>query len=327
MLRFMDSCAHLASADIYGKWTAGSGTSMRTAGGRWGGRCLRVYSGWCGRTMDNQERWYTAFALCTSADVNSEIIQLKQGGSRQVELCQQAGNRLAVTRNGVLILGPTPSNVFSLNTWFHLQFYARIHPTAGEVAVKLNNVTVLSGTNLNTRATANSYADEFQLTAATVNHDYQDIWIADAQGAVNNALPGDLRVHALVSNGAGQYSLWTPSGGENWQCVDEIPPNADTDYVRTDTAEARDSYAFEDIPTAGPIKGVQLNLWARKDDAGTRILRTLVRIAGNNYSGSNRSLSDSYRDEMQIYDQSPASGADWTVSEINGAEFGVELVS
>jgi hypothetical protein len=326
-LRFLDSCAHYGTGDVLGKWTAQSSCLVVDSGGRWGGRFLRRWWGYCKRTFDAQDKWYLAFALRIDTDASSNIVLVMDGSSDQVELIQQPGCKLAVTRNFAPLLGPTQANIYSLGSWFHIQFYVRIHSTAGEVTVKVNGTTVLSGVGLNTQATGHSYADVVRFDCGALTHDLQDIWIADGTGSVNNSLPGDLRVHALVPNGSGTYAEWTPTAGANWGCVDEIPPNGDTDYVRTDAAGARDAYAFSDIPDPGAIKGVQMNLWARKDDAQSRVIRSLVRIGGNDYFGADKPLADSYRDEMQIFDSSPATGLAWTRDEINGAEFGAQMVS
>jgi len=330
-LRFIDSMAHYATADLVGKWTAILNCSIQTTGGRWGGRCLRVDTtgGYARVAIDNQQRWYLAIATKMEGNGDSDIIRILDGTTKQVELRRTVNNALVVTRNGTTILGPTAASLFSSGTWIHLQLGVKIDNTAGEIEVKLNGVTVLSGTGLDTQNTANAYGNAIELAGQVSGsyHYFNDAWFADAQGTVNNALPGDVRVWCLVPTGAGNYAQWTPSAGANWQCVDEIPPNGDTDYVSSATAGQKDSYAFQDISGTGAVKGVQISLWARKDDGGTRQVRTLARIASTDYTGDTRSLADSYRCERQIHDVSPATAAPWTLSEINGAEFGAELVS
>jgi hypothetical protein len=76
---------------------------------------------------------------------------------------------------------------------------------------------------------------------------------------------------------------------------------------------------------SGSIFGVQVNMVARKDDAGGRTLRSLTRISSTDYEGMSQNIGTDYRDYRQIIEQNPNTSATWTESDINGAEFGYKV--
>jgi hypothetical protein len=148
----------------------------------------------------------------------------------------------------------------------------------------------------------------------------------DGQGSVNTSFLGEVRIMTQMANAAGTYSQWTPSSGSNYADVNETIEDGDTSYVATSTVGNMDSYNFTDLTNSPAVAGVQVNLWARKDDVGAREIQPLVRIGGTNYLGTTQTVVTGYADYMQTYDVSPATGTTWGASEINGAEFGVNLV-
>jgi len=155
-----------------------------------------------------------------------------------------------------------------------------------------------------------------------------DFYACSDTGSDNKGFLGDIRVQAILPSGAGNSTQMTPSAGSNYQCVDEAAPNDDTDYVSETTAGEKDTYAFGNLtPTSGTVKGTQILISARKDDAGTRTIAPVYRPVSTDYDGTTVSIGNSYDYVRQVKDVSPATSVAWTIAEINGAEFGVKLVS
>ena len=157
--------------------------------------------------------------------------------------------------------------------------------------------------------------------------DYDDLWSDGSAGAFN----GDMRVCSHLPNSDGGASQWTPSTGTaHYACVDDATPGGDTDYVSDATAGHRDTYGFPALPvgSSATVKAVQVRMWARKDDAGTRTIDAVARIGGTNYdNGSALALSTSYSAQEARYLTDPSTGSAWTVSGVNGAELGVKEVA
>jgi hypothetical protein len=104
--------------------------------------------------------------------------------------------------------------------------------------------------------------------------------------------------------------------------VNEHPPDGDTSYVSDNAIGDKDTFAVTTI-AGGSIRGVQTNLYARKEDAGFRQVAPIIRVASTDYQGTSETLTTSYVDGTQLYDQNPGTSTTWTVSDINAAEFGM----
>lgn len=238
----------------------------------------------------------------------------------------------------------------------YLEFQVIFSATAGQMIARLNGVTVLqTAQNINTDPNAAGGADTARVDfgapafgfaifvdtppgGLVINNSGQvyvdDLYITDGQGSVNNDFLGDVKVSALLPNGAGTATQFAVTGAAtNWQAVNESPPNDDTSYVSSGTAGQQDLYAYPALTGAsGNIAGVQVNLWARKDDAGTRTIEPLVTNSGrtSTAAGGQVSIGSTYQDWPVIMETNPANGnVAFTFSEIGGGndEFGVQEVA
>lgn len=222
----------------------------------------------------------------------------------------------------------TGTKFIQLNKWYYIEVKYFANDTTGTVEVKINGVTdinfgpgdtVQTSDQINKVTISNSggWSEEYYL---------DDLYICDDQGSVNNDFLGDVRVDAVLPDGAGASSDFTPSAGSNYQCVDDNPPNDDTDYVSENTVTDHDTYSMANTPvTSGSILGVQQLLLARKDDAGARSIRGMIRSGGTDYPGDTHVLLDSYMYFQEILEQDPDTAAAWTISGFNSVEFGQRL--
>ncbi|MES4793250.1 MAG: hypothetical protein C4321_09995, partial [Chloroflexota bacterium] len=269
-------------------------------------------------------------AVRRTSDYNNNrvLIALRDNGTTQVDLWLSSSNRLYVTRNGTL-LGSVSNFSVPLNSWVYLELKAKIDPTTGYIIVRANGVEVINLTNQNTRATANSFANQLLLQLSTgygTDIWYDDVYVCDDSGTVNNNFLGDVRIRTVYPNAAGSATQWTPIGASaNYQAVSEAQANDDTDYVASATAGQVDLYQFAALP-AGQVFAVQSILTARKDDAGSRTIREKVRQGTTTYDGPTVPLGDSYQQFRNIRNTAP-DGSTWSESIFNALEWGVELVS
>ena len=150
---------------------------------------------------------------------------------------------------------------------------------------------------------------------------------------VNDAVfEGDQHVFCLNPTGAGTHTDMAIGGtapaATNWDSVQETPEDDDVTYVDSGTAGDVDTYACSDITSlAGSVLYVAVNLVSRKDDAGARTLAAIVRPSGTDYQGADIGVLDTYADAQTIYEVNPDSAAAWTLTEVNGGEYGQKLVA
>lgn len=136
---------------------------------------------------------------------------------------------------------------------------------------------------------------------------------------------GDVSALRLRPTGAGDVTEWTPdpaslaAGTANWDCVDEVLPD-DTDAVQSNTAGARDRYAFEDLPATlpadTPVFAVAVDLRAMKLDAGPRVIGTSVISGGQLGEAGEFALGDEPTLYQGVYPGAPT-GTAWTVAAVN----------
>ena len=151
------------------------------------------------------------------------------------------------------------------------------------------------------------YADDFR------------VW--DTTGSYQNAPVGiDSRIITKLPSGAGSVTAWTPNGAsQNWQCVDENPPDGGTTYVSASTAGNQDSYAMPVASfTIAPVM-VLARALMRKDDRATRTAGVGV-VSG--FSGATEitaTIGSSYGFVDGCISIDPSTGLVWTASGADAA--------
>jgi hypothetical protein len=229
----------------------------------------------------------------------------------------------------------SPVNKVFANTWHYCEVKAVIAGASGSVQARIDGIEVIPTTTVNLGSTgvqtAGIYSESNNgwITGSATVLDFDDFYVMDSSGAVNTSFAGDVHVSTLYPSADGANTGLTPdTGTPHYSRVNEHPPDGDTSYVGSATVGTKDTYICTDVPSvAGPVTGIQTNLWARKDDAGTRQIAPVVRLAGTDQVGSSLTLATTYVDLTEIYDVEPGSGTGWTITDVNAAEFGVEVVT
>lgn len=329
-LRFADSFAHYAAADGGEKWDTFYGT---IATGRFG------RSGWSRNfsvgsnpalAFDNQSTWIVGMAILALEDDSSSgrfyNWQVQSGGwAHQCGLSVTSDGKLYFERNGTQV-GDYSARVLCPGRWYYIESKITFHPTSGTAVVRVDGEEWLSVTG-NTALSGETYASRLlwlYTNNATRGHTVNDLYVCDGTGSVNNDFLGDVRVEALLPSGAGATTQWTPNTGSNYAAVDDNPPDDDTTYVWSETADQIDTYAMGNLETtAGTIHGVQYLLNVR----GERSVALVARPASTNRVGTTQATPASYAYLREIAELNPEDSAAWEIADVNGMEFGVKLVS
>lgn len=329
------TAANLTAAGI-NKWTAtagGSGFSVGTGFGRGGGKGLQIQSGTTqqGTIEKAFTTQYTELTLgiavnFISAGAAYNLFSFVDGGTIQVDVRIQADGSLIVTRNGTTILGPS-TILFAPNSGFHY-FWLRalIHPSAGTIKVIGDGAEVLSGTGLNTRATASSQINMLRLgnlSSLTKDVRYADIVVIDCAVNPVDKLSNDVRVQYLGPDADGFYNTdWAPNtGASRFGAIDEIPPNSDTDYIEEANVNGVVSVGLTDVAAvSGTIHTVVPYHVSRKTDAGSGSVQPGIREGGVDAYGTNQPLLVSYGHYMGGTIDSAPSGGVWDYTKLAAAE-------
>jgi hypothetical protein len=352
-LVYVDSFDHYGSSDFLKKWTSSRNAAPDSNFPQTG----RFGQAWFGNTRwwrkdfagdgytANDDVWIIGFAFKhdgPNSTTNDSLVNLMDGGSYQVGLNYDWTNqRFYVQRNGTQI-GSFGNYTMSGAGWHYVEFKVTIHNSAGSIQVKVDENNIIGPTSsLDTQNTGTAQATGIRIGSAPCNpiggtgDDFWSVYIDDlyvfdgnssgVSGAPNNDFIGDVRIEALYPNGNGNSSQWVGSDSnstDNYLLVDEHPPNDDTDYTESSTVGNKDTYAFTNCtPASATVYGTQNLTYAKKTDAGARTLKIVERLSATERDGSAKTLSTSYGYHRDVHDSDPT-GTQWTLANVNAAEFG-----
>lgn len=228
----------------------------------------------------------------------------------------------------------TTSEMFELDDGFHyIEFKVTIHDTTGSFELKFDEESILSVTGVDTRNNDENSPNGViksitfrQVPGAVNNTWYDDLYICDTTGSKNKDFLGDCQVTAIFPKADGALEDFTRSAGaDSFALVDDNPPDDDTTHVESNTSGHKDSFDMDDVSGMTTILGVQLTEYARFL-TGSASMKHLVRVGGTNYLGSSKTLASAYDFHMNIWEDDPDISSAWTISGINAAEFGMEVV-
>lgn len=329
-LLFMDGFDHYATADFLKKWTSWQGAGAITGGAYESGNDER----WAQKTLSSNYatliiggRFYPANNVANWS--GRGFIEVYDGSTLQVYVRREADASVRIMRGDGTQLGTSAANVLPAGAYSHCELKVTIDDAAGSFDFRIGGVSVMSGSSIDTKNSANAYANAVRITSAsnTGNCYLDDFYICDTSGSVANDFLGEVRVKTIRPTTEGTNSAWTPlSGTDNALMVDETSQDGDTTYVYSDTINARDTYVIADMPaTGGAIYGVAVNVMARKEGDVSRKIKPVVKSGATYSLGSEVTLSTAYTNTQQVYTTDPNTSTAWTESTVNAMEAGVDL--
>jgi len=334
-LLFMDGFEHYATADLAEKYTyvssqtvsatrARTGTYAATGGvhgiavAASGATAIVGYGVWASAGGHYCTVGLGGFASATYAQVT---LKVETNGSVTVRQGISSGT----------ILGQTSPDAFRFSMWNYVEIKIVLHDSTGTVTVKVNSTALLTLTGKDTIGTPASatWSTVEWSNGATAWVD--DIYVCDGSGGLNDDVLGEVRVVTLLpvtdAVAAGSNADFAWSGGtDHGSLVDEAAPNDDADYVSSNTLNHVDTWEYPALGYTGTIKGVQMNLSAKKTDAGTRAIAAVTRpVSTNRVHATDHYLGTSYAYWRSIWELNPEDSGAWDVADVDGAEFGVKV--
>ena len=349
-LKFCDGFDHYATANIIQKgWfgTVVSGGTFIGAYGRHGtngvvGDSLRQDSGLI-KVLPNSQVWIVGAAWYLGSTPGSNYIwTFRDGTTYHVSLRIDSTRKLFVYNHATSASSSYSNLELMIGGWYYIEMKVKIDGTNGGVWVKINGIDQIrlgayaeSPVGLDTLNGAGSAVANTIIFGSVSGANFEwrgdDVYMCDDSGSANNDFLGDIRVQTLLPSADGGTNEWTASSGSRYQCVDDPAPDSVTDYIQSGTTVGnKNTFAFGNVtPTSGTVKGVQMMIAARKDDAGSR---SIAPVYGNgtpssDVDGTSVSIGDSYVYYSEIKEQDPVASANWTIASVNAAEFGVKLTA
>lgn len=238
-------------------------------------------------------------------------------------------NRVYVAKVGSTIVATGTAKI-TVGGWDLLEIHVKIADAGGVIEVKVNGFIDISYTGDTKPGAETTISRVYWQTidrnlGAGVDTYVDDIAINDTSGSADNSWCGDGRILFRPTNGAGDQSGFTPSAGLNYQCVDDVPNNGDTDYVDGTTLDTYDLYqvANSALVTDDVILRMRVVAVAKDTVANGGKIALGLKTGGTEYWGDDKPLTTNYTD---VYGTehliNPQTGVAWTVADLDALQVG-----
>jgi len=319
------------------RWTSvGSYTSVVSSGQRTGSKAYRVAG-----AVSNAFNWkapsavtefYMRWAVKSSQLNAAEVLRWLNSASAEIgriNLVTTAPFVLTIRDNTVR--GTSPALAWLANEYHVLELHVKLGGVGvGRFEIKFDGTLVVDYTGI-----TNALGSDIQWFCfgsicpnGGPTNILDDMAINDTAGAADNSWCGDGGVLAALVpiTGAAEYTDLIASTGDPWECVNEIPANAD--YVYESTVNKKSTYLLSDLaglPSGASIARVWVELDALETAADGDKIATLLRSATTDAQGTDQALTLAYARYLSAeYLVDPAGGEDptWTEAKLNALQAG-----
>lgn len=236
---------------------------------------------------------------------------------------------------GAVLLGKSdPDSLVTARSQNHIEAKVSIGGS-GSVEVRLNGVTILNLTGVNTvnnvsPALGESSTSQVKLGPASNLQGFDgyldDIIAWDDTGSFNNDFIGDKKVFTDFPDADTAEVDFTPStGSARYAMIDDPDPDADSTYDEAGSAGDRMGVTFPDVNAATiSIAAICLVHKSEKTDAGVCNFQVHAAQGGDEADGIDRPLTTAYTNYLDAFEVNPHTSAPWTPSEANSMSAVIE---
>lgn len=338
MLIFMDGFDHYATNDVLKKWdfTTGDSTISGTTPRRVGTKYLETKGltagAGIGRRFDEFGPTivfgFAYFQYIGSINTPSTGAIFTRSASNVIRLYISDAGELNLICGGVNVI--SVANVILGSTWQYIECKVFLHGTTGTYEVKVSGTTVLSGSGVDTLATYDT-VDYLSLSHGfnrTIRWD--DLYICDGTGGVNDDFLGDCRIDCLYPDGETADIDFTPFPvvARNLNVDDPGDIDDDTTYNESNFVGDLDAYTLGAIDALGTtIHGIAQNSCMKKTDADSRYVKQYTKSGATITLGDEIYLTDTYKVWQTLYDVNPDDSAAFEEADLNALESGVKVTA
>lgn len=248
------------------------------------------------------------------------------GGTGYLEVRQGTDSSGTLLGTGTTLLQP--------GTWYYIEVYALINSTTGAVTVRLNgaNEIVLTGVNTQNGGSTTTVdtillGGPIGLNGANQGFAYDDLYVCDGAGTVNNTFLGDVQVLTEMPSGNGAANSWVNDAAtstNNYTHVDDVPDST-ASYVQSAVVGAVDEYAIPAIAGSPTVFGVQARALASKVGSGSRSAALVARPGTTDHADAGHALGTGAVPISNIWETNPDTSTAWTAAALSATQFGVKV--
>ncbi len=306
---------------------SGSGTGLSLVAGRFGGQAVRGSSSAMSAALSGAAIQQGVIGLAVQIQSSSgtgRLVGLSNASDAvQITVAVNSTNQIVVYRGGTSGVALAVSvEALTIGVWYYLEIEFRVDNPAGYIRVYANGGEIINYAG-NTVGAGDSVVGRIGLFgSSSTTTVIDDVYAIDTLDRL-----GEARVQTVRPSADTATKNFTPNAGtDNFSRVNELLVDGDTSYVSSSTVGHEDLYALEDLGVAPEsIFAVQVRVVARKDDAATRVLKSVLKSGATTTLGSDFFLSSSYTAHVDVYDTNPDTAAPWTKADIDALQVGQRI--
>ena len=304
---------------------------------RTGLKCLRgTWNDWLWRSFGllYTEVRILGFAVKFSNWYLADFWRAVNSTTTVLSLTYEASGQISI-RRGSTTLGTTTA-VLATNTWYYLEFKFTLEDSCSiDCILKINGsteITLAAGTDTRN---GTSLAEIPEMMGFTFNGSsryayFDDLYLCDSTGSVNNDFLGPVSIETLKPNGNGTTSDWDGSDGNqvnNYLQVDEDEIGG-SDYIEAQNINEVDLFTYEDASASvATLHGVKVVSYLEKTTTAPNTIAHVCRSNSTNYTSDDLAVPEGDSTVFSIWDTDPDTSSAWTPSTFNSAEFGVKATT
>jgi len=228
---------------------------------------------------------------------------------------------------GSTLLDTSDTGVITANTWQYVEIKVKCNDTTGTYDVWVDDVNVLSGSNVDTKAGTLAYHDVVWLTRGDLAYEnrFDDFYVLDGSATTPNTrlTSSNTFITAIYPNGDSVID-WTPTGGGSHYT--QVNTYNESTYIETGTSGDQDIFDYEAFSKVGTtIEAIQINTVAMEKDAKSYPLKTVAASSSNTVFSSNKPVCSTDPLGFTHVMVTDPDGDAWTKTALDSAKFGVEV--
>lgn len=327
----------MGSKDLLGDTISSMSVVTTHVRGYWSSYSMGGNHGRFDQTVGARSEVYAGFGMYMTStgfpdDSDEGLMSFRDAGGASTDQCGLTvrSSKLTARRGRDIFGGFGPilqdgSLTISSDRWYYIEIYVKIANSGGRFIVYVDENYASPDIDYtgDTQITANASLDRISM-GNSASFWYDDLYVDSAKNW------GDIAIAPLLVDGDGDHTGLSIGGSSppanNYQAVDEVPPNDATDYVYGTGIGPYDLYTLSSTPSElTDVKAAIAWGRAQKIDAGIAKIALGVKSGGTEDFGADQTLSTSWAYYHRIMEVDPTDSAAWTTTKLNALQAGVKL--
>lgn len=273
-------------------------------------------------TVLTSTNYFRGYIYVVSTAVSSVyVLQLRASGLNMLQVRLNTDRTMGVDeRNGTFIA--TGTTVLTTNTWHRIEVKWGPMTTHAPYELKIDGAVELSGSDA---VNSDSSVQFLQFGPSNGNPLSMDIYMDDISWR-DDQYPGAGQIKLMGPTGdSASNTGFAASAGSKFGCLDEIPPNAYTDYIESTSSAAYTATLASSgsVGISGTINCAKAFTLA-KCTSGTSAVSLRVRSGSTNFDTTSlTTLNTTSRCLVRAMTVDPNTTLAWTSGNLDAAETGI----